>query len=328
LLLGIGLSIGLLSGMFGVGGGFLITPILMMLGIPPTVAAASGANQMVAASASGTYTHWKLGNVDFKMGAMLLVGSFVGGVLGIYTVAMLKALGNADFIIKLTYVLVPITVGSYMVTESLQSIRSMKKTKADMRDAGTTGVGIPNYCMPSGKVDIHDNPDNIEEDKTPKTTSKVSREQSSFKRALKRLPFQTDFPKSGVIHSALLPIVLGVMVGILSAIMGVGGGFIMVPVMLYLLDMPILIVVGTSLFQVLFTVIEVTFLSAYTNHTVDFVLALVMLLGSSVGAQFGAMIGKKIDAEKLKILLAVLILAVGIKILAELAMNPLIHLAL
>lgn len=286
IILGIGLSIGLLSGLFGVGGGFLITPILMMLGIPPTVAAASGANQMVAASASGTYTHWKLGNVDFKMGIYLLAGSFIGGVLGVYTIAFLKSLGNADFIIKLTYVVIPLTVGGYMVFESLQS---MKKARAGITD------------------------------ESPK-------EESGFKKFLKTLPFQTDFKKSGVRHSALLPVIIGILVGILAAIMGVGGGFIMVPIMLYILDMPILVVVGTSLFQILFTVIEVTFLSAYTNHTVDFTLALLMLIGSSIGAQLGTILSKKMDAEQLKILLALLILAVGIKILSELTLSPAIHL--
>jgi uncharacterized membrane protein YfcA len=261
----------------------------MMLGIPPTVAAASGANQMVAASASGTYTHWKLGNVDFKMGIYLLIGSFIGGVLGVYAIAILKALGNADFIIKLTYVLVPVTIGGYMVVESLQG---MKKRKS--------GV--------------------LPEDE--------DREVSGFKKALKRLPFQTEFKKSGVTHSALLPIIIGVLVGILAAIMGVGGGFIMVPIMLYILDMPILVVVGTSLFQILFTVIEVTFLSAYTNHTVDFTLALLMLIGSSIGAQLGTIISKKIDAEQLKILLAVLILGIGLKVLSDLMLSPSVRLAL
>lgn len=288
IILGIGLSIGLLSGLFGVGGGFLITPILMMLGIPPTVAAASGANQMVAASASGTYTHWKLGNVDFKMGAYLLIGSFIGGVFGVYAIAALKALGNADFIIKLTYVVIPLTVGSYMVVEAIQSLRKAK--------AGET--------------------------------ADEKKEESGFKKALKSLPFQMDFKKSGVRHSALLPVILGIMVGVLAAIMGVGGGFIMVPIMLYLLDMPILVVVGTSLFQILFTVIEVTFLSAYTNHTVDFTLALIMLIGSSIGTQLGAILSRKMDAEQLKILLALLILAVGIKVLSELTLSPSIHLAL
>ncbi|MDI6715447.1 MAG: sulfite exporter TauE/SafE family protein [Actinomycetota bacterium] len=287
IILGVGLSIGLLSGLFGVGGGFLITPILMMLGISPTVAAASGANQMVAASASGTYTHWKMGHVDIKMGAFLLAGSFLGGFLGVYAIAALKAVGNADFIIKLTYVLVPTTVGTYMFVESMQSLKRKKLS------------GI--------------------EDNAPK-------KESALKRFLKSLPYQIDFEKSGVRHSFLLPIIIGILVGVLAAIMGVGGGFIMVPIMLYLLDMPILVVVGTSLFQILFTVIEVTFLSAYTNHTVDFTLALIMLIGSSIGAQLGTIASKKMNADKLKILLAILILGIGIKVLSELTLRPPIRL--
>lgn len=275
--------------MFGVGGGFLITPILMMLGIPSVVAAASGSNQMIAASASGTYTHWKLGNVDFKMGTYLLIGSFMGGALGVQLVAALKALGNVDFLIKITYVVVPILIGGYMFVESLQSMRKAK----------------------SGE--------NAEK--------KAPKEPSGFKKFLKALPFQTDFKKSGVRHSVMTPIVIGILVGILSAIMGVGGGFIMVPIMLYLLDMPILVVVGTSLFQVLFLMIYVTFLQAYTNHAVDFILALLMLIGSSLGAQIGAIISKKLPAERLKILLAVLVLGIGIKVLFDVTMGPSILLA-
>lgn len=284
-ILGLGFGIGLLSGLVGVGGGFLITPLLMMLGIPPTVAAATGANQMVAASASGTYTHWKLGNVDIKMGIYLLIGSFLGGMIGVEAIKILKELGNADFIIKLTYVLMPGIVGSYMLFESLQGIRISKKKREDINNA-------------------------------------APQKETGLVRFLKFLPLQTDFERSGVRHSALLPVIIGAAVGILAAIMGVGGGFIMVPVMLYLLKMPMHIVVGTSLFQILFTVIEVTFLQAYTNHTVDFSLALIMLIGSSFGAQMGTVLSKKLNAEQLKILLALLILSVGVKILFEIILTP------
>lgn len=289
-ILGLGFGIGLLSGLVGVGGGFLTTPLLMMLGIPPTVAAATGANQMVAASASGTYTHWKLGNVDIKMGIYLLIGSFLGGMIGVEAIKILKELGNADFIIKLTYVLMPGIVGSYMLYESLQGMRIPKKKREDIKNIA---------------------PQN----------------ETGFVRFLKSLPLQTDFEKSGVRHSALLPVIIGAAVGILAAIMGVGGGFIMVPVMLYLLKMPMNVVVGTSLFQILFTVIEVTFLQAYTNHTVDFTLAMIMLIGSSIGAQMGTVLSKKLNAEQLKILLALLILSVGVKILFEIVLTPSILLA-
>ncbi|QWR76987.1 sulfite exporter TauE/SafE family protein [Candidatus Magnetomonas plexicatena] len=282
LMLCIGIGIGMLSGLFGVGGGFLITPVLMMFGIPPTVAAASGANQMVAASTSATLTHWKLGNVDMKMGLYLLIGSFLGGGLGVQAVKILNALGNIDFVIKVTYILLPFAVGGLMLGESLK--KANKGTE-------------------------------------------VSVKPSMFFRLMGRLPLQIEFEKSGVQHSAILPVLIGILVGILAAIMGVGGGFIMVPIMLYVLRMPMKVIIGTSVFQILFTVIEVTFLQSYTNHTVDFVLALVMLIGSSVGAYVGSMFSEKLNTEQLKVLLALLILSVGFKILFELMTKPSLLLA-
>jgi uncharacterized membrane protein YfcA len=277
---GLGLGVGLLSGLFGVGGGFLMTPLLIMFGIPSTVAAATDSNQIVAASTSGTYAHWKVGNVDFKMGLYLLVGGFVGGLLGVQGIKILKAMGNADFVIKMTYVLMLGIVGSYMFVESLQS---MKKKKA---------------------VDV-----------------KPGKE-SAFTRFLKALPFQTRFEKSGVTHSALVPIVFGGFVGILAAVMGVGGGFLMVPVMVYILRMPMHVVVGTSLFQILFNCIEVTFLQATTNHTVDFILAVLLLLGSTVGAQIGTVFGRKLKGDQLKIILAAIVLVVTVKMVFDLTLTP------
>ncbi|MBF0539000.1 MAG: sulfite exporter TauE/SafE family protein [Nitrospirae bacterium] len=280
----IGTGIGLLSGLFGVGGGFLITPVLMMFGISPVVAAASGANQMVAASTSATLTHWKLGNVDIKMGLILIAGSFIGGGLGVQVVKVLSALGNADFVIKLTYVLLPLTVGGFMLVESMKTLMG-----------GSKGA-----------------------------TRKQEGKESSLARFLRHLPMQMQFEKSNVTHSLLLPVFIGIAVGVLAAIMGVGGGFIMVPVMLYILKMPMRVIVGTSVFQILFTVIEVTFLQSYSNHSVDFVLALIMLIGSSVGAYVGTLLSEKLDTEQLKILLSLLILSVGVKILVELISRPLV----
>ena len=279
---GLGLAVGLLSGLFGVGGGFLLTPLLIMFGIPSTVAAATDSNQIVAASTSGTYAHWKVGNVDFKMGLYLLLGGFAGGLVGVQLIKLLHAMGNADFVIKITYILMLGIVGVYMFVESLQSMR--KKQKA------------------------------ADEGKTEK--------ESAVGRFLKSLPLQTHFEKSGITHSIFVPIVLGAFVGILAAIMGVGGGFLMVPIMVYMLRMPMHVVVGTSLFQILFTCIEVTFLQAYTNHSVDFLLAVLLLLGSTVGAQIGAAFGKKLKAEQLKILLAVIVLAVTVKIVFEITLTP------
>jgi uncharacterized protein len=281
-ILGLGGGVGLLSGIFGVGGGFLMTPLLIMFGIPPTVAAASDSNQIVGASTSGTLAHFRLGNVDFKMGLLLLAGGIAGGTVGVQIIKVLRQLGNADFLINVTYVLMLGIIGSYMFAESLQSMR-----KPQMK--------------------THE--------------SRVKKE-SLYGRIVKRLPWQMEFKRSGVRVSILMPLVLGILVGILAAIMGVGGGFIMVPVMVYMLRMPMHVVVGTSLFQILFTCINVTIMQAWRNHTVDFILALVLLIGSSIGAQLGAKLGKKLRGDQLKILLASLVLVVMVKMLYELLARP------
>jgi uncharacterized membrane protein YfcA len=281
LVVGLGLAVGLLSGLFGVGGGFLMTPLLMMIGIPPTIAAATDANQIVAASASGTFSHWRLGNVDVKMGIYLLIGGFVGGAAGVQVIKALRAAGGADFLIKMTYVVMLGVVGTFMFFESLHALRKNKQGAAKA---------------------------------APKREKKGG--------VFAALPMQTYFEKSGVTHSALVPLFLGTIVGVLAAIMGVGGGFLMVPVMIYMLRMPMHVVVGTSLFQILFTCIEVTFLQAYSNHTVDFFLAILLLLGSVFGAQIGTVLGKKLHGDQLKILLAIIVLAVTVKIVLELVMEP------
>jgi uncharacterized membrane protein YfcA len=290
ILIGLGLLVGLLSGLFGVGGGFLMTPLLMMLGIPSTVAAATDSNQIVAASTSGTYAHWRVGNVDFKMGLMLLAGGFLGGMVGVQLMKVLRTMGDADFVIKMTYVLMLGSVGTYMFFESLSSIRKKKNQALEEKD-----------------------------------TRKES--ESKMARFLKSLPMQVHFEKSGVTHSALVVVFLGVIVGILAAVMGVGGGFLLVPVMVYVLGMPMHVVVGTSLFQILFTCIEVTFLQAYTNHTVDFMLAILLLLGSTIGAQVGAVFGRKLKGEQLKILLAAIVLVVTVKLVFDLTLTPALLLA-
>ncbi len=286
-ILALGGGVGLLSGIFGVGGGFLMTPLLIMIGIPPTVAAATDSNQIVGASTSGTLAHFRLGNVDFKMGMLLLVGGVVGGTGGVQIIKILKQLGNADFLINLTYVLMLGIIGSYMFAESLQSMRKTQREVSSPRE----------------------------------------KKESLYGRVMRSLPWQVDFKRSGVRVSLLMPLVLGILVGILAAIMGVGGGFIMVPVMVYLLRMPMHVVVGTSLFQILFTCVNVTIMQAWRNHTVDFVLALVLLIGSSIGAQVGAKLGKKLRGDQLKILLASLVLVVMFKMLYELLARPEVLLA-
>jgi uncharacterized membrane protein YfcA len=282
LLLGLGLMVGFLSGLFGVGGGFLLTPLLMMIGIPPTVAAASDANQIVAASTSGTLAHWRLGNVDFKMGLLLVVGGVAGGTLGVQLIKILREAGNADFVIKITYIIMLSIIGSYMFQESLRNLKPGWLSKKKERIAKT----------------------------------------STFAAINKILPMKIHFEKSGVTLSILTVFLLGLLVGVLAAIMGVGGGFIMVPVMVYILRMPMHVVVGTSLFQVLFTCINVTFMQSYYNHTVDLTLAVLLLIGSTIGAQVGARISTYLKADQLKIILASIVLLVMISMAFDLLMHP------
>jgi uncharacterized membrane protein YfcA len=282
LLLSLGLMVGFLSGLFGVGGGFLLTPLLMMIGIPPTVAAASDANQIVAASTSGTFAHWRLGNVDFKMGILLIVGGIVGGTLGVRLIKILREAGNADFVIKITYVVMLSIIGSYMFQESLRNLKPGWISRKKSRVQKTSGFAAFNQM----------------------------------------LPFKMHFEKSGVTLSMLTVLFLGVMVGVLAAIMGVGGGFIMVPIMVYVLRMPMHVVVGTSLFQVLFTCINVTFMQSYYNQTVDLTLAVLLLFGSTIGAQIGARISTYLKADQLKIILASIVLLVMISMALELLMHP------
>jgi uncharacterized membrane protein YfcA len=283
LLIGVGSLVGFLSGVFGVGGGFLLTPMLMLMGIPATVAAASGSCQMVAASSSGAAAHFRLGNVDVKLGSILLAGGLVGAEVGVHIIKVLRTVGNADFVITVTYVVVLSGMGSYMFWDSLRTLRQ--------------GAMTPR-------------------------AHKVAVERSF----LDRLPFQMEFPRSQVRHSVLVPFFLCGLVGILAAIMGVGGGFIMVPMMVYLLRMPMHVAVGTDLFQILFTCAGVTYMQAATNHTVDAFLALLLALGSTVGAQVGARVSRHFRGEQLIIVLATMVLLVGAEMLSSLMLPPSSHL--
>jgi hypothetical protein len=282
LLLGLGAGVGFLSGLFGVGGGFLMTPLLIVAGIPPTVAAATDSNQIVAASASGTYAHYRMGNVDLKMGALLLLGGLLGGTGGVLIIRLLRSAGNAEFAIKLAYVIILGVVGSYMFVESLQTLRGRGRQVRRIERASP----------------------------------------SIYARMIQSLPWRMRFVRSGVTVSPLLPVLLGVLVGVLAAIMGVGGGFLMVPVMVYLLRMPMHVVVGTSLFQILFTCANVTIMQAISNHTVDVLLAVILLLGSTIGAQFGARFSLRLKADQLKILLASIVLIVMLQMLVGLILPP------
>ncbi|KUO73220.1 MAG: permease [Desulfosporosinus sp. BRH_c37] len=279
-ILGMGGLVGLLSGLFGVGGGFLLTPLLMWMGIPPAVAVASDTNQIVAASVSGTIAHSRNKNVDFKLGFIILVGSLVGGSFGTSLVKVLQSLGNFDFVLKSTYVVMLLAVGTFMLIESINSLR--KKSKKD------TG--------------------------TPKDSAAM--------RFMNKLPIKMHFEVSGIDCSVISLFILGLLIGVLAALMGVGGGFIMLPVMIYLLGMPTIKAVGTSVFVIIFTAINVTMAQSSLNHTVDVVLAIVLLIGSSIGAQVGAKIGKKLPAEQLRVLFSVIVLAVMAKMLVSLVVAP------
>jgi hypothetical protein len=279
LLLGAGGVVGFMSGLFGVGGGFLLTPILIMIGIPATVATASDSCQIVAASASGVGAHFRLGNVDIKLGGILLLGGLVGGAIGVQVIKVLRSLGSADFFITVTYIIVLGSVGSYMFVESLQDLRR--------------GQIVPASSTPTRK--------------------------GAF---LGKLPFQMRFPRSGVSHSVFVPFVLCAVVGILAAIMGVGGGFIMVPMMVYLLRMPMRVAVGTDLFQILFTCAGITFMQATANHTVDLVLALVLAAGSTIGAQIGARLTRVLRGNQLKIILASIVLIVMLQLVIGIVRVP------
>jgi len=291
LLLGLGLTVGFLSGLFGVGGGFLITPLLIMIGIHPTVAAASDSTQIIAATTSGTLAHWRRGNVDFKIGIFLLIGGIVGGTFGVQIIKVLRASGNAGFVIKITYIILLSCIGVYMFFESFNNLMTSSREHK--------------YILPMEKETV------IEERKT-----------FWFYRAFRDMPFQTNFEKSGLKTSIFAPIALGMVVGILAAIMGIGGGFIMVPMMVYVLRIPMHIAIGTNLFQEVFICLNVAFMQSYYNQTVDIVLALILLSGSTIGAQFGAKVSDRLNADQLKIILASIVLLVMLELVIGLIVHP------
>ncbi|HEX9701872.1 MAG TPA: sulfite exporter TauE/SafE family protein [Rhodospirillales bacterium] len=277
LILGMGGGVGLLSGMFGVGGGFLMTPLLIFIGIPPAVAVGTEANQIVASSVSGVLAHWRRGNVDLKMGLVLLVGGVFGSSFGVFLFTLLRGIGQIDLVIKLSYVVFLTIIGGLMLGESIRAI---------LRRYRQTPTKRHHHYWVHG------------------------------------LPLKMRFRKSRLYISAIVPIGVGFLVGVLSAIMGVGGGFIMVPAMIYLLGMPTVVVVGTSLFQIIFVTANVTLLQAISNQTVDVVLALLLLVGGVIGAQIGARFGARMQGEHLRGLLAVLVLTVCGKLFFDLVVTP------
>jgi uncharacterized protein len=278
--LGMGGAVGFLSGMFGVGGGFLMTPLLILSGVPSAVAVGTEAAQIVAASVSGAIAQWRRRNVDFKMGTVLLLGGLLGAIVGVQVVKKLREIGLFDFFVSISYVTFLGIIGSLMLTESIKAIRR--------RRAG-------------------------------KPTAKRKPGQHNW---IHGLPLKMRFRRSKLYISAIPPFALGTLVGLLAAIIGVGGGFIMVPAMIYLLRVPTSVVVGTSLFQIVFVTAATTVLHATQNKTVDVVLALILMAGGVIGAQFGAAAGEKLKGEQLRFLLAALVLLVCLRMLWGLVARP------
>ena len=280
LIIFIGMIVGGLSGLFGVGGGFLMTPLLIFLGIPPAVAVGTEAPHVLASSVSGVVAHWRRKNVDFKMGFFLLIGGVVGSTVGVNLFKLLRGFGQIDIVIQMLFLIFLGFIGFSMAFESARTTISKYRTTSSIR------------------TKLH---------------------QHSW---IHGLPFKLRFHRSKLYISAIPPIIIGFFVGLLSAMMGVGGGFIMIPAMVYILGMSTNVVVGTSLFQIIFVTANSTFFQSYLNQTVDIVLAALMIIGGVIGAQIGASIGTKLKAEYLRGILAIIVLIVCAKIFADLTLTP------
>ena len=279
-IVGLGALTGVLSGMFGVGGGFLTTPLLIFYGVPPTVAAASAASQVTGASVSGVVAHSRRGGVDYQMGGVMVVGGIVGTGIGALLFNLFTALGQIDTLINILYVLLLGGIGGFMARDSLAALKAQR-----------TGVPIP-----ARKRRHH-----------PLVAS---------------LPLRWRFYRSGLYISPFAPLLLGVMTGVLTMLMGIGGGFVLVPAMLYILGMSANVVVGTSLFQILFTTIATTLMHSLTTHAVDVVLAGLLLVGSVTGAQLGARFAQSVPPERLRLVLAILVLLVALRMFLGLTYRP------
>ena len=280
LIIFIGMVVGGLSGLFGVGGGFLMTPLLIFLGIPPAVAVGTEAPHVLASSVSGVVAHWRRKNVDFKMGFFLLIGGVVGSTVGVNLFKLLRGFGQIDIVIQMLFLIFLGFIGFSMAFESARTTISKYRTTSSIR------------------TKLH---------------------QHSW---IHGLPFKLRFHRSKLYISAIPPIIIGFFVGLLSAMMGVGGGFIMIPAMVYILGMSTNVVVGTSLFQIIFVTANSTLFQSYLNQTVDIVLAALMIIGGVIGAQIGASIGTKLKAEYLRGILAIIVLIVCAKIFADLTLTP------
>lgn len=278
-LIGLGGIVGLMSGLFGVGGGFLITPLLFFIGIPPAIAVATGANQVVASSVTGVMAHLRRKSVDIRMGVVLLIGGIVGSTLGVGAFNLLQRVGQVDLVVQLSYVVFLGFIGLTMLRESLSALMAARSAQPPRRR-------------------LHEH---------------------SW---VHRLPWKMKFRASGLYISVLPPLLVGVAVGVLAAIMGVGGGFIMVPAMIYLLGMPTKVVIGTSLFQIAAVSGYTTLMHAVSSNTVDIMLAVLLIIGGVVGAQLGTQLGARLKGEQLRMLLALLVLAVCARIAFDLVVPP------
>ena len=277
--LAMGAVVGFLSGMFGVGGGFLITPLLIFYNIPPAIAVATGANQVVASSVSGALAHLKKGTIDFKLGTVLLAGGILGSTLGIWVFSLLRAVGQLDLFVSLLYVALLSTVGGMMLMESVRAMRRTASGAPALRKSGQHNW-------------IH------------------------------RLPLKIRFRTSKLFVSVIPVVGLGAIIGFLASIMGVGGGFIMIPALIYLLKVPTNVVVGTSLYQIIFTAAYTTIVHSTANQTVDVVLAFLLMVGGVAGAQYGAKAGQRLRGEQLRALLALLVMAVALRLAFDLFVPP------
>jgi uncharacterized membrane protein YfcA len=279
-ILGMGAAVGFLSGMFGIGGGFLLTPILVFYGIPSEVAVATTASHLTASSMSGALAQWRRRLIDFRMAMVMLAGGFTGSITGVWLFGYLKRAGQVDVVVSASYVILLGTVGGLMLNESLRAL-----------NAARTGT-----APPSTRASRHN--------------------------WIHGLPFKMRFRESRLYISVIPPLALGLLVGVLSAIMGVGGGFIMVPAMIYLLRMPTNVVMGTSLLQIIFVTAATTFLHALQNYSVDAMLAIFLIFGGAIGAQYGVRVAARLRGEQLRLLLALLVLAVGARLLVGLVARP------
>lgn len=275
----LGAVVGFLSGVFGIGGGFLTTPFLIFLGIPPAIAVGTQTNQIVAAGVAGASGHWRRGNVDVKIGAVMLGGGILGSVVGVFIFKFLKYLGQIDFAISILYVVLLGLIGILMLVEWVNSFMQSKSHKREFNK-----FRVPRWMA--------------------------------------GLPYKMRFPKSRLYMSALAPIGIGFVIGIFSAVLGIGGGFMLVPAMIYILGMPPLLAAGTSLFQILFITGFSTVMHASINHTVDVVLAVLLIIGSVIGAHFGVMVARMIKGSHARLVLAILVLTVSLQLASQLIIQP------